>query len=176
MPTTGFRARGHSEVGHVDPSGPTDVPWGKTAEDGIDLQVNATSVDLFSSQSTMEEDTGITRTSLSIVARLIDAALQVFQRATGTPDSEFTGDLEDATPTAEVLDFEEGKIGSVERALYSLGPGPASTRRIDAVRSKVADIQSVSQSKVNWWTPTVTWRVLNPAAGGHALRITDATA
>lgn len=175
MPTSGFRARGHSEVGHVI-AGPTDVPWGKTAEDGIDLQINVTAVDLFSSQSTMEEDTGISRMSLSIVARLIDAALQVFQRATGSPDTEFSGDLADATPTAEVLDFEEGLIGSVERAIYSEGPGPASTRRLDAVRAKVADIQSVSQSKVNWWTPTVTWRVLNPAAGGHALRITDAVA
>ena len=63
MPTAQFRARGHSEVGHVE-SGPTDVSWGKTSEDGVEVQVNVTAVDLYSSQSTMEEDTGITRTSM----------------------------------------------------------------------------------------------------------------
>lgn len=173
MPTTAFyTGRGHTEVGHVDGG---DNSWGKTQEDGIEVQAAVTAVDLFSAQSTMEEDTGITRTSLSILIRLIDASLQSIQRLFGIPDSEFTGDLTAATPTAEVLDFEEGLIGSTERVLYSLGPGPSSTRRIDVPRAKVADLGSLAQSKVNWMLPQATWRVLNPAAGGHALRITDAT-
>lgn len=172
MATSGFyTARGHTDVGHDD-SG--DVSWGKTQEEGVEIQVAVNSVDLYSAQSTMEEDTGITRTSLSLVARLIDAALNVIQRATGIPDSEFTGDLTDPTPTSEVLDLEEGLIGSVERTIYSTGPGPTSTRRIDIPRAKVIDISSMAQSKVAWWLLTVTWRVLNPASG-HALRITDAT-
>lgn len=174
MPTTAFHtARGHNEVGHVI-TGPTDVSWGKTQEEGVEIQVGVQSVDLFSAQSSMEEDTGITRTTLNFVARLIDAALQSIQRAFGIPDSEFTGDLEAATPTAEVLDFEAGLVGSQERELYSLGPGPASTRRIEVPRAKVSDLGPLQQSKTGWMLPQATWRALNPTSG-HALRITDGT-
>lgn len=171
MPASAAKIRGHSEVGHVEaPS--TDVPWGRTTEDGVEMQLGVQSVDLFSSQSLMEEDTGITRVSIGLVIPLVYAELEVIKNAFGIPDASLTGDLSAGTPTQEVLALAPGDIGSQERALYSLGVGPVSTRRIDVPRAKVTDLGNLKQSKTGWMTPQATWRALAPASG-PVLTITD---
>lgn len=173
MPGSGFHSRGITEVGHVV-SGPTDTPWGETSEDGLQIQVATQSVDLYSAQSTMEEDTAITRTTLNMVIQIVNASLQELQRILGIPASAFSGDLEDATPTDEVLAFNPGEIGTEVLQLYALGTGPVTTRRIDVPRAKVADIGPLQMAKTGWMLPQATWRVLRPASG-YALQITDAS-
>jgi hypothetical protein len=164
--------RGHSEVGHVA-SGPVDVPWGKTAEEAVEIQMNVTSVDLFSSQSKMEEDTGISRVSMSLAINGIDGALQNIGRMFGMPDTAFTGDL--SASTDEVLRFDQDDIGEEVREIYSLGAGAlASVRRVSAPRCKLTDVGPLAQSKTGWMVPSATWRVLNPnTAGVSVLTIRD---
>lgn len=172
MPASAVNLRGHLEVGEVITA--TDTPWGKTQEEGVEVQVAVQSVELYSSQSTMMEDAGITRTGLSFVVRMIDSSLTTLRRLFGMPASALTGDLEAATPTAEVLSFNEGEIGSETKAIYSEGPGPESTRRFDMPECKLTSIGRLVQSKTNYMLPEATWAILNPSAGGYALRITDA--
>lgn len=175
MPAANAFVRGHQEVGHVASS--TDVPWGKTAEDAVSIQMNVQTVDLFSAQSKMNEDTGITQIGMDIVIKGIDGALRNIQRAFGLPDSAFTGDLSNITPSDEVLEFNEDEIGETERAIYSEGPGPlASTRRIDAPRCKLVSVGALAQSKTGWMLPEATWRVLNPGSSTPVVTITDIVA
>jgi hypothetical protein len=167
--TANATVRGHQEVGHV--SAAVDVPWGKTQEDAVTLQLNVTTVDLYSSQSKMPEDTGITQVGMQLTINSIDAALRNVGRVLGLPDSAFTGDL--SADTNEVLAFADDTIGETERAIYSKGPGPLlSTRRIDASRCKLASAGPLSQSKTGWMLPTCTWNVLVPTTG-NVLTITD---
>lgn len=172
MATSTFYARGHSGVGHV--SGGSDVSWGRTTPEGVSLQLGVQSVDLESAQTLMEVDTGITRVTVNIVIRLVSAALQVIQRAFGMSATAFTGDLTAGTPLAEQLDIADTDLGSQEQQLYSLGPGPASTRRITVYRAKVSDLGGLDQAKPSWMLPSPTWRALAPASG-PVIRILDAT-
>jgi hypothetical protein len=172
MPATNAFVRGHQEVGHVI-TGPTDVPWGKTAEEAVQLQMNVTTVDLFSAQSKMNEDTGITQVGMDIQINGIDGALRNVGRVFGLPDAAFSGTL----PAGEELKFEQNDIGETERHIYSEGPGAgASTRRISAPRCKLVNVGPLAQSKTGWFLPTATWRVLNPSAGIPVVTITDAVA
>lgn len=177
MPISHATLRGHNEVGEVI-AGPTDSPWGRTQEEGVELQVSVQSVDLFSAQSTMDEDAGITRTSLSLVVRLLSGTLLTIRRALGIPSAQLTGDLAAATPTTEVLAIKAGNIGFEEKHLYSIGAGPASTRRIAASRCMLTDMGPLQQSKTGWVLPVATWRILDPtvnfATPLAVLTITDA--
>lgn len=177
MPISHATLRGHNEVGEVT-TGPVDNPWGRTQEEGVELQVSVQSVDLFSSQSTMDEDAGITRTSLSLMIRLISGTLVTLRRALGIPSAQLTGDLANATPTAEVLTIKAGNIGAELKHIYSIGDGPASTRRIAASRCILTDMAPLQQSKTNWLLPSATWRILDPttnfASPLAVVTITDA--
>lgn len=159
--------RGHQEVGHVNEvtSPDTDVPWGKTGEEAIEIQMNVTTVDLFSAQSKMNEDTGITQVGMDAVINGIDGSLRNIGRMFGMPDAAFTGDIDSGT---EKLDFNQNDIGEQERHLYTLGPGARdasggiSVRRIDIFRAKLSNVGPLAQSKTGWMLPVATWRVLNP--------------
>lgn len=172
MPASGFRQRGISEVGHVT-SVPADVPWGKTQEEGVTLQLSLSRVDLMSGQSNLMEESQVQSVSMELNIRLIEAQLELLKDALGAPDAKFAGDLEDVAPTAESLVL-DGTLGQVERTLYVLGVGPASTRRIQATRCVLLDPGAVQLAKSAYHLPTLSWRVLNPAAG-DAVTITDAT-
>lgn len=151
--------RGHQEVGHVE-DGPADVPWGKTGEEAIEIQMNVETVDLFSAQSKMNEDTGITRVGMDMVINGIDGSLRNIGRGFGMPDDAFTGDIDLGQ---EELAFNQNDIGEQERHLYSEGPGAfGSVRRIDVPRAKLANVGPLAQAKTGWMLPVVTWRVLNP--------------
>ena len=171
MPATNTYQRGHTEVGHRSGSPVTDTAWGKTQEEGFQIQMSVTTVDLLSAQSKMEEDTGITRVTMDAVVNGIDGSLRNIGRMYGMPDSSFTGDV--TSSTDEVLSFNQDDIGEEERHLYSLGPGAAaSTRDIDIPRAKLSNAGPLVQSKTSWMTPVATWRILNPGTD-PVLTITD---
>lgn len=178
MPAAAVRLIGITEVGHVDdPTGtPSDVSWGNTTQDGVTLQLSTESVDLMSAQAKMKEDVNVVSASMQLVVNLVTTSLQRLQRLWGLPDAAFAGDLEDATPQAETLTIEEGNLGTQERALYVLGPGPASTRRVDAARCRVADLGGIQFASNAYQLPSATWEVLNVAEGDarDPLLITDA--
>lgn len=172
MPATGARLIGISEVGHV--AAAVDTPWGNTAQEGVVLQLAVDTVDLMSAQAKMREDVNLVSANIELAINLIVAELTALQRIWGLPDSAVTGDLENATPTAEELEISEGNLGTQERALYVLGPGPASTRRIDVPRARVSDLGGITFGSNTYQTPSATWSVLNPGAGVAPLTIIDA--
>lgn len=171
MPATDVRLIGISEVGHVA-AGPADVSWGNTTQDGVTLQMTTEVVDLMSAQAKMKEDVSLVAASMQLVVNLVTTALQRLQRLWGLPDSAFAGDIE--APTEETLTFTEGNLGTEERTLYVLGPGPASTRRVDATRCRVADLGGIQFASNAYQLPSATWEVLNPGPGSDPLVITDA--
>lgn len=169
--STNAFTRGHSEVGHVA-AGPVDVPWGKAAEEAVELQFGVTTVDLYSSVGKLPEDTGITRVEGSLQINGIDGALQNIGRMLGMPDTAFSGDL--SASVDELLQFDQDDIGEQERSLYSLGVGAlASVRRIAAPRCKLVDVGPLAQSKTGWMVPQARWRFLNPNTGAAVLTIRD---
>lgn len=179
MAASNAYVRGHNLVG-MKISG-TDTDLGRTAEDAVSIQMNVQSVELFSSQSLMAEDVGITQVGMELVINGIDGSLRNIQRLFGLPDAAFTGDLV-VGAIDEQLDFNEDGIGATERFIYSEGPGPrSSTRRISAPRCKVKNVGPLQQGKTGWMLPTATWGVLRPdldQAGAEQaiLQITDITA
>ena len=171
MPASGFRAVGISEVGHVD--GATDVNWGRTQQDGVRVQLTAETIDLQSGQAFMRESVHLVAGRIQLVINLVGSDLTALARIWGFPASALTGDLTAATPTAETLAVTGNNIGSQERTLFALGPGPRSTRRVQAARCRVADLGNVTLASNAYNLPTATWEVLNPISG-NALTITDA--
>lgn len=163
--------RGHTVFGHAA-AGPTRTAWGRTGEEAVTLQFAVTTVDLYSSQSKMPEDTGITRVESTLAVNGIDGSLTNIGRMLGMPDSSHNGgDL--TALTDEALDFNDDDVGEQERWLYSLGPGPLnSTRTIDAFRCKVSDVQPLMQAKTDWMLPQASWRMLRPTSGPF-ITITD---
>lgn len=180
MPATGARLIGINEVGHVeDPEGtPVDTAWGNTQQDGASLQLAVDTVDLQSAQAKMREDNSLVSADIQLVINLVIAELTALQRAWGLPAAALVGDLEDATtPTEEVLTISAGNLGTREATLYIVGPGPSSTRRVQAGRAKVSDIGELQFASNGYTLPSVTWSILNPGSGStlDPLTITDAT-
>lgn len=170
MPATGARLRGISEVGHVSGS---DVSWGATQEEGVELQLSLSRVDLRSGQSNLKLASDVTEVGAQLVIRMVESALQSLGRMLGLAAAKFAGDLQGGPATAESLII-DGTLGSQELALYAIGVGPASTRRIDAPRAVLTDPGSIQMAKNAYMLPGVTFELLEPAAGDF-LTITDAT-
>lgn len=168
MPPTIGRRRliGVSEVGHVtDPEGtPADVTWGNTTQDGVTLQLAAQTVELMSAQAKMKEDVELSESSIQLSIRLVSPDALALQYLWGLPDSAIVGDLGAGTPVAEVLTIQAGNLGTQERTLYILGPGPSSTRRIQARRCRIADLGGLDLGSNDFQKPEATWEVLNPLA------------
>jgi|SRR5688572_17744390 len=179
MPASNAKVRGHQLVG-MKVSG-VDTDLGRTAEDAVSIQMNLQTVELFSSQSLMAEDVGITQVGMELVINGIDGSLRNIQRLFGLPDDAFSGDLV-VGDTDEQLDFNEDEMGNTERYIFSEGPGPrSSTRRIAAPRCKVKQVGPLQQNKGSWMLPSSTWGVLRPdlTQGGAEqaiLTITDIVA
>lgn len=178
MPIIGRkRLIGINEVGHVtDPEGtPADVKWGNTAQEGVTLQLATQTVELMSAQAKMKEDVELSESSVQLTIRLVSPDVLALQYLWGLPDAAIAGDLDAGTPVAEVLSIQSGNLGTQERTLYILGPGPVSTRRVQARRCRVADLGGLDFASTDYQKPEATWEVLNPLAGmTHApLTITD---
>ncbi len=171
MPAANARLIGISEVGHVT-AGPADSSWGRTAEEGVTLQLSTETVDLRSGQSYMREHVSLVLAAMQLVVNLVTASLTTFKNLWGIADSALTGDLVGGAPSAEVLTIGPTTLGSVERTLYVLGAGPAGARRVEAQRARVSSMGNISFAKNAYQTPTATWEVLAPDVGA-ALTITD---
>jgi len=172
------RLTGINEIGHItDPEGsPTDVSWGNTLKEGVQLQLAVQSIELTSGQALMKEDVSVTDASMQFQLKLISSDNLALVYLWGLPDSANVGDLGLGSPTPEVLTITEGNLASVERAIYVEAPGPASTRRVQARRCKVSDMGGLAFSAADYQTPEATWDVLNPTStmSDPPLTITDA--
>lgn len=167
MPVEDARLVGIQEVGHVeDPGGTaTDTPWGNTQQDGVEVQLSAENVRLQSGQAKMAENINLVTANMTLVFALVVSELTALQRLWGLPTAAFSGDLEAASPTPESLTITESNLGTREDALYILGPGPVSTRRVDARSCRVGDIGGVSFASNAFQTPQSSWEILNPSTG-----------
>lgn len=172
MPASSQALIGVNEVGEHDGQG-TDTSWGRTQQSGALLQMSVTKQTLMSAQAKMAEDTHISGVEMTVQFNGIFSELQNLQRMLGIPAAQFTGDLD--SPTQEVLTIDQGSLGSVQKGIYVIGPGPASTRRLEVAVATLGDIGDIEWSDENWILPQVSWDVLNTADGTGVLTITDAT-
>lgn len=170
MPVDGVRLVGINEVGYVDGSD-TDQPFGNTQQGGVVLALSPNTVDLMSAQAKVMEDVNLLEAAMEFQVNLVEASLTAIQELMGIPDASFDGDLTSAT--AETLDIAEGDLGTVERHIYVLTPGPESTRRFDAPRAKVSGIGDMALGADAYQTPEATWQLLNPTDGSAPLQIED---
>lgn len=152
------RYRGITEVGHMD--GSTDVPWGKTGEDGVTFTFDTTRESLYSGQDLAEVESAITRVEGSVTFRMLDSDPESLARLLGLPESAVTG--EGAAASLSVLASE---IGTREFHLYAIQPGPDGPRRLEWPRARVADIGDLNLAKTSWTTPESTFAVLAPDTG-----------
>lgn len=148
--------RGITEVGHVDNG--TDVPWGRTGEDGITISHNVTRESLFSGQDLAEVDSAITRVEASVTVRLIEATAKNLARILGLPEEA----VDDVTGVLTVLADE---LGTQEFHLYAIQPGPNGPRRFDFPRVRVSQPGDINASKTAWTLPETTFAILTPETG-----------
>jgi hypothetical protein len=175
MPADAETIIGINEVGeHDQAASPTDSEWGRTTEDGATLQLSTTTQELHSGQAKMAEDTHINQVSMAIQFNVLFAELTTLQQMLGIAAAQLTGDLEDTTPTEEVLTIDQDSIGAVEKGLYVIGPGPVSTRRLEAARALLADMGDIAFSDTEWQIFQATWDLINTADGTGVVTITDA--
>lgn len=181
-PTTGNVLVGINEVGHVtDPYGtPADVSWGATEENGAEVQVNGQTVDIRSAQSKVLEEQFLNAVDLTVIYRLQYADLLNVARMLGLDESSYpTGDLQAATPTAEVLEPLINDIGTRDFYLYILTPGPAATRRFEFKRCKASPASNLALASNAHQGIEISFAVLRPKQAGHENKpflITDAAA
>lgn len=156
------RYRGITEVGHVvDNAGvPTDTPWGKTTEDGVNVTMGTTRESLYSGQDLAEVESAITRVEGGVTFRMIESDPQTLARLMGLPDTAVSG-----TGAAATLTVLADQLGTEEFHLYAIQPGPDGPRRFDFPRTRVADIGDLALSKTAWTTPESTFSLLVPDTG-----------
>lgn len=173
---TGQRLIGVNEVGETDAAAsPADTTWGRTQQEGALLQLSVTKQTLLSAQAKMAEDTHVSSVEMSVQFNLIFSELEKIQLAFGIPAAQITGDLSDPSPTEEVLTIDQDSLASVTKGIYILGPGPASTRRVEAPVASFADAGDLAFGDTQWTLPQVTWDIENTDDGTGVLAITDAT-
>lgn len=172
MPASNETIIGVNDIGEHDGQG-NDTSWGRTQEDGAMLTLSVTKQELFSGQAKMAEDTHINRVAMALQFNAIFSELQNLQRMLGVPAAQFTGDLD--SPSQEELAIDQDSLGAVEKGIYAEGPGPASTRRVEAANATLGDIGDLAWSDTEWQLPEVTWDILNTADGTDVLLIQDAT-
>lgn len=149
--------RGITEFGHVKPGvTPTDVPWGKTAEDGFSIANSITRESLFSGQDLAEVDSAITRVEMTVNVTLLSGDAVTLARSLGLPESAVEDD---------VLSVLADEIGTEEFHLYAIQPGPDGPVRFEFFRARVSDPGSLAVSKTAWMTPNPTFAIMVPASG-----------
>lgn len=174
MGITGQTLIGVNSIGEHDGAG-TDTDWGRTQESGASLQLAVTKQTLMGGQSKMAEDVHISAVEMSVQFNALFSELEKLQLMLGIAASQFTGDLSAGTPTAEELAIDQDSIGGVEKGIFVEGPGPSSTRRLEAERALLGDVGDLQWSDTEWQLPQVNWDILNTADGTDVLTITDAT-
>lgn len=164
MPASGHRQIGINEAGYID--GGTDTPFGDTQQEGVVVQLSTDVADLQGGQAKVLEDRELVSANMEIQIMLVEAALQAVQELYGLPSGNFSGDLD--TSTQEEVQF-DNNLGTVETGIYALGPGPASTRRVEASRCKIGDLGDLTMASDSYMLPQATWTVLKPDSGASLL-------
>lgn len=164
--------KGINEVGFKRAN--ADVSLGRTTVNGATIAITGTDQEVETGQSTMLEMIYRTADRINVTVRLMFVDLKNLADALGMADAALTGDLQAATPTAEVLAIAENALGAREETLYILTPGPKSTRRYEFARVKARAGLTIETNRDNTITLEATFGVLRPTAGGNAVTITDA--
>lgn len=172
MPASGETLIGVNAIGEHDGAG-TDTDWGRTQESGATLQLDVTKQTLLSGQAKMAEDSHISAVEMSVQFDALFSELEKLQLMLAIPSSQFSGDL--SSSTQEELVIDQASIGSVQKGIFVEGPGPASTRRLEAAIAELADVGDLVWADDEWTLPQVTWDVLNTEDGTGVLTITDFT-
>jgi hypothetical protein len=153
-------------------SGGTDVPWGHTERNGVTINVAGEDVDVQSGQNLVLEDSFASARMIELVARLQYSGLLNVRDALGMPSSALTGDLGATTPTDEVLVLTGTNMGSEEKHIYALTPGPVSTRRYAAIRCKQRAGMTLELASNDYVRLETTWTVLDGGSYDE-MQITD---
>lgn len=164
--------KGISEVGAVRAA--ADVPWGKTAPNGVTFAFSGNDLEVESGQSPVLEECLRISDKLDITVRLIYADMLNLAEALGLDiSSRLTGDLQGAPATAEVLDLVDGALGEVVDALYIISPGPGSTRRFEIPKVRRRAGVSFELSRNDIITLEFTLTAIRDDGGSSLGTITD---
>jgi len=154
-------------------TGGTDVPWGATERNGVTIVIAGEDVDVQSGQNLVLEDSFASARTIELTARLQYSGLMNVRDALGMPAAALTGDLGIGTPTDEVLAFQGTNMGSEEKHIYALTPGPTSTRKYGAVRCKQRAGMTIELASNDYVRLESTWTVLDGGSYDE-MQITDA--
>lgn len=162
---------GITEIGAVRTG--ADVSWGRTTEDGCEIAIDGSDLDVMSGQSTMIMKSVRTADTSEVTVNLLYSDLLNMAEALGQIAGP-TGDLQAGTPTAEVLQvWFNGAVGKREDKIYLITPGPKSTRRWEWARMQVKPGVRVRATKGKEQVLTFTLKMLEPLNADPPLKITD---
>jgi hypothetical protein len=158
--------RGVAEIGHIDlvddgegTMVPTDVPWGKTTEDGFAFTPGATQREyLYTGQDLGPVDSQVTRVE-GTQARFKMAQCDplTIARVLGLPEDAVTGVGDAAT-----LKVKQKDLGMREFEMYAVVLGNTGPRRIKMPRAVVSGSDELTFTKGQWAHPGCTMTLLQP--------------
>jgi hypothetical protein len=176
--------RGNSDFGRItDPTNLTaatiaagdKVSLADTAEDGVPIGVEISPIYLYTAQSKMPRDSGVTQVSFNATPTIMNTDLQNLAFALGE-DSAYS-----AGPPI-TFNFRKDTLGEAAIAWYSEGKaGTGLLRRIFAPLSRLTGLGNLQQAKSAWMAINPTYTVLDPGtdpsgAPIHPLQIADLAA
>lgn len=163
MPAGISFVRGNSDFGRVI-SG-VDTSLADTGESGVPIGIEVTPLRLYSAQSKMPVDAGISQIGMRATPNIINLSLQNLAYAL-LEEAQFSGNL--LTPAIEQFEFQKDSIGESEGSIYSEGAGPlGSVRRIYMPRVVLVGLGQLNQGKTEWMQITPEYETLDPGDDVH---------
>lgn len=167
--------RGNSDFGRIaSPTGKTaanivtgdKTSLADTAENGVPIGVQVSPIYLYTAQSKMPRDSGVTQVLFEARPEIFNLELENFAKAL----------LEDSAYTAgppKTFNFRKDTLGESEGAIYSEGRGEASDkiRRLFAPLVRLTGLGDVVQAKTEWMAIRPTYTILDPGTdeSGNAI-------
>jgi hypothetical protein len=145
-------------------SGGTDVPWGATERNGVTIAIAGEDVDVQSGQNLVLEASFASARTIEITGRLQYSGLMNLRDALGMPAGALSGDIQNGTPTDEVLAIVGTNMGSESKHMYALTPGPVSTRKYQAINCKQRAGMTLELGSAAYVMLETTWTVLDGGA------------
>lgn len=163
--------QGISEFGIV--VGGVDTKLGTTEEDGFELIPEIARHRVRSGQSRAVRKSVVTEAGGKVTVRLQDVDAINLRDLWGLPTTELTGDLNSATPTAEVLKVFASKLGTEQFTLYAIGDGPVGPRRVDIPLAVLENLPRLAMSAKTHTVLEATFEVLEKDPNTEMWKITD---
>lgn len=176
--------RGNSDFGRItDPDGLTAATISSgdkesladTGEQGVPVGVEISPIYLYTSQSKMPRDSGVTQVRFEARPEIFNCELQNFSKVL-IEDSAY------AAGPPKVFNFRKDTLGESEGAIYSEGRGESSSaiRRLFAPLVRLTGLGDVVQGKTEWMACRPTYTILDPGldeSGGaiYPLQIAEIT-